>query len=610
MCAPKAVRVSWQRPVPLVGDTTSALARRASPRGWAFDESDRDSFYMAVLGRRDVRRFRPDELESDVLMRVLSAAHAAPSVGHSQPWRFVVVRDAATRDRAALMADREWRRQAATLGDEPGRQMLDLQLHGIRDAPVGVVVCCDRRTAAQGVLGRATYVDADLWSCACAIENLWLAARVEGLGTGWVTLFEPDELAGLVGLPPGVETLGWLCLGWPDERPPAPGLERAGWSTRQPLSNVVLWERWREGEGGPPPSHLRAPEPASVVGARDAADDLLTPPGSLGALDRAVDRMLALGLRPDASVTTIIAASCHPVTRHRVSTYDDWVTREVLEATVAGQSLGAVTARLVGADVVPVDVGVTGPAVPGAVPSRPLGRRGDLVSSDAMSVTDAQSIVSTGRELGRGVGEGIVTLGDVGIGNTTVAAALVVARLGLAIGDAVGLGAGGDSATLERKRVAVATATARAAAEHSDLEDPMVTLAALGGPEIAYLAGVTLGSAEAGSLVVLDGLVTSTAALIATAIEPAVAAHLVAGQESRERAHRLVNVQLGLEPLLSLRLRSGEGVGALLAAQLLRTAALLRDQSGRVVEVGSEVSSGQSEEGARPTEEVTRPTGT
>ena len=112
----------------------------------------------------------------------------------------------------------------------------------------------------------------------------------------------------------------------------------------------------------------------------------------------------------------------------------------------------------------------------------------------------------------------------------------------------------------------------------------MVTLAVLGGPEIAYLAGVALGAAEAGSLIVLDGLVTSAAALIAVAMEPAVAAHLVAGQESREQAHRVVNAQLGLEPLLSLRLRSGEGVGALLAVQLLRTAAALRDQAGRVTE--------------------------
>ncbi len=578
--------MSWQRPVPLVGDASSARARREAPRAWAFGERERDAFYAAVLGRRDIRRFRPDDLEPDVLERILSAAHAAPSVGHSQPWRFVVVRDADTRDRAALMADREWHRQAATFADRSGRQMLDLQLHGIRDAPVGVVVCCDRRTAAQGVLGRATFVDADMWSCACAIENLWLAARVEGVGTGWVTLFQPDELAALIGLPEGVETLGWLCLGWPDERPPEPGLERAGWSTRQPLSDVVLWERWHEDDEGPlpPPSHLHAPEPASVVGARDAADLLLTPPGSLGALDRAVDRMVALGLGSDAPVTAVIAAAGHPVTGHGVSTYDDAVTREVLEATVAGESLGAVAARLVGADVVAVDAGVPGDPVAGADRCRPAGARGDLVSSDAMSAADAVRMVGSGRELGRSLHGRLVALGEVGIGNTTVAAALVAGLLGLAAGDAVGLGAGGDSATLERKRTAVDAALRRVASAQADLGDPMVTLAALGGPEIAYLAGVALGAAEAGSLVVLDGLVTSAAALVAVAMEPAVAAHLVAGQESREQAHRVVNAQLGLEPLLSLRLRSGEGVGALLAVQLLRTAAALRSQAGRVTE--------------------------
>ena len=578
--------MSWQRPVPLVGDTSSARARREAPRAWAFGEAERDAFYAAVFGRRDIRRFRPDGLEPDVLERILSAAHAAPSVGHSQPWRFVVIRDAATRDRAALMADREWHRQAATLADRSGRQMLDLQLHGIRDAPVGVVVCCDRRTAAQGVLGRATYVDADMWSCACAIENLWLAARVEGVGTGWVTLFQPVELAALIGLPPGVETLGWLCLGWPDERPPEPGLERAGWSSRQPLSDVVLWERWSEDAEAPlpPPSHLHAPQPASVVGARDAADVLLTPPGSLGALDRAVDRMVALDLGPDAPVTAVIAAAGHPVTRHGVSTYDDSVTREVLEATVAGESLGAVAGRLVGADVVAVDAGVPGDPVAGTVQCRATGPRGDLVSSDAVSPADTARIVGAGRELGRSLGHRLVALGEVGIGNTTVAAALVARRLGLGAGDAVGLGAGGDSATLERKRAAVDAALARVATAHADLEEPMATLAALGGPEIAYLAGVTLGAAEAGSLVVLDGLVTAAAALIAVALEPAVAAHLVAGQESREQAHRVVNGQLGLEPLLSLRLRSGEGVGALLAVQLLRTAAALRSQAGRVTE--------------------------
>ncbi len=126
---------------------------------------------------------------------------------------------------------------------------------------MGVVVCCDRRAVPAAVLGRATFPDADMWSCACAIENLWLAARAEGLGLGWVTLFPPDELASLVGLPAGVETLGWLCLGWPDELPPNPGLERAGWSRRAPLDTVVLHERWDAGSKPPAASHAARSRP-------------------------------------------------------------------------------------------------------------------------------------------------------------------------------------------------------------------------------------------------------------------------------------------------------------------------------------------------------------
>ena len=274
--------MSWARPVPLVGDSTTAAQRRDDPSGWAFPPAARDALYAVLDGRRDIRRFRPDPIDATTLERVLKAAHAAPSVGHSQPWRFIVVQEGATREQAALMADRERCRQAAGMEPEAAQQLLDLQLEGIREAPVGLIVCCDRRVPASGVLGRSTFVDADIWSCACAIENLWLAARAEGLGTGWVTLFRPEELCALLALPEGVETLGWLCLGWPDERPPWPGLERAGWSRRQPLSDVVLFERWPADGPSPPISKLRAPAPSSVVEARDHADELLQCAGRAG----------------------------------------------------------------------------------------------------------------------------------------------------------------------------------------------------------------------------------------------------------------------------------------------------------------------------------------
>jgi nicotinate-nucleotide--dimethylbenzimidazole phosphoribosyltransferase len=200
-----------------------------------------------------------------------------------------------------------------------------------------------------------------------------------------------------------------------------------------------------------------------------------------------------------------------------------------------------------------------------------------------MTAEDAAALVEEGRALGHELASsGLVCLGEVGIGNTTVAAALACALLGLRPDDAVGLGSGADAAMLERKRTVVAGALARARDRRGPaLADPMTALTVLGGPELAMLAGVTLGAAAAGVPVVLDGLATSLAALVAVRLEAAAQAALVAGHRSRERAHAAVLTELGLEPLLDLRLRAGEGVGACLAAQLLLAALGVRRTAGR-----------------------------
>jgi nicotinate-nucleotide--dimethylbenzimidazole phosphoribosyltransferase len=564
--------VTWPRPVPTVGDTSAASERAADPSGWAFDETIIAGLRAVIGGRRDIRRFRPDPIDPALVREVLQAGHLAPSVGHSQPWRFIVITEQQTRDRAALLADRERLRQAEQLVPDRRARLLDLQLEGIREAPVGIVVACDRRTPAAGVLGRATFPDTDLWSSACAIENIWLAARAVGLGVGWVTLFQPADLAALLQLPAGVETLGWLCLGWPDERPPTPGLERAGWSQRLSLDDVILAERWPAAdEPPPPPSHLRGPDQRAVVGARDGADRLLTAPSSLGVLDSAINRVLALGHSELTGGALVLVAADHPVAHHQVSGFPVTVTADVLAATERGESLGAAAAASARLTVT-------------VRRADPLDPQGDLVNADALSATDMQRLLAEGRELGTAAATtGLVCLGEVGIGNTTVAAALTCALLGRTPEDTVGLGVGADSAILNRKREVVSAALARARREHGTaLDRPEISLAALGGPEFATLAGVVLGAAESGAPIVLDGLATSVAALIAVRMEPAVQSHLVAGQRSRERSHGAVLTELGLEPLLELRLRSGEGVGACLAAQLLLSGLAMRRTAGRV----------------------------
>jgi nicotinate-nucleotide--dimethylbenzimidazole phosphoribosyltransferase len=180
-------------------------------------------------------------------------------------------------------------------------------------------------------------------------------------------------------------------------------------------------------------------------------------------------------------------------------------------------------------------------------------------------------------------GSGLVALGEVGVGNTTVAAALVAALLGAGVADVVGRGAGSDSAMVATKRRVVAEALWRWEAGGGDpLAEPLAVLRVLGGPEVAILAGVVLGAARVGAAIVLDGVTTSVAALVAVGIEPAASAHLVAGQRSREPAHPLVLDALGLEPLLDLRLRAGEGAGAAMAVSLLRAGLAVRADAARV----------------------------
>ncbi|HWD52471.1 MAG TPA: 5,6-dimethylbenzimidazole synthase, partial [Acidimicrobiales bacterium] len=562
----------WPRPVPVIGDRTSAAERSTQTDAWRLADDSRRGLYEAIHSRRDIRRYRPDPLDDELVTRILEAAHAAPSVGHSQPWRFVLVNDPSTRDRAAWIADQERLAQAKDLTPAAGRHLLDLQLEGIREAPMGIVVCCDRRAPAAGVLGRRTFPDADLWSCICAIENLWLAARAEGLGVGWVTLFPPDELASLLDLPAEVVPLGWLCLGWPDERPPDPGLERVGWSKRLPLTGVVMRERWTADEHQPEPpiSKLRAPDQRAVVATRDSADDLLTPLGSLGVLDRAVDRVVALGHAGLSGGTLMLVGGHHPVVELGVSAFDPDVTAEVLSAARAGLALGAVAATGAGLGVEVFDAGWS---------------TGNLRDDDALDDRVARRLVDEGMAEGKRIAaRGAVALGEVGVGNTTVAAALTALLLGLDATEVVGLGAGADSAVIERKRTVVAQGVSRTRRVHGiEAAEPFTALAGVGGPEFAFLAGVTLGAAEEGAPIFLDGLATSVAGLIAVLIEPAAASHLVAGQVSRELAHAAVLGRLGLEPLLDLRFRAGEGAGACLAANLVFQALRIRSQTARTV---------------------------
>lgn len=209
----------------------------------AYTDSERRAIYKVMSERRDTRRFSANSAVPEyVLRRVLAAAHSAPSVGLMQPWRFIRITDCRRRREIHALVDAERHRTAAALGEREA-EFLALKVEGILEcAELLVVALADDRE--KHVFGRRTMPYMDLASVSCAIQNLWLAARAEGLGMGWVSLFDPDELAQVLALPSDAEPVAVLCLGPVPEFPDRPMLEIDKWATARPLSEMVLENSW------------------------------------------------------------------------------------------------------------------------------------------------------------------------------------------------------------------------------------------------------------------------------------------------------------------------------------------------------------------------------
>lgn len=210
----------------------------------AFTEAQRTGVYRAIAERRDMRHFNGGEIAPELLARLLEAAHQAPSVGLMQPWRFIRIRRAELRLAIAELVERERVLTAEALG-ERGREFMQLKVEGIKGcAELLVVALMDGREA--HVFGRRTMPQMDLASAACAIQNLWLAARAEGLGMGWVSLFDPQALAELLRMPVGAEPVAVICLGPVDTFYPAPMLALQGWTQPRPLQELLFEDGWEE----------------------------------------------------------------------------------------------------------------------------------------------------------------------------------------------------------------------------------------------------------------------------------------------------------------------------------------------------------------------------
>ncbi|GGT19237.1 nicotinate-nucleotide--dimethylbenzimidazole phosphoribosyltransferase [Streptomyces chromofuscus] len=567
-----------------------AEARQSTgPAAPAYDDAEREAVLKVMRERRDIRNgFRSDPIPHEVLLRVLEAAHTAPSVGHSQPWDFVVIRSAETRRTMHELAMRQREAYAKSLPKGRAKQFKELKIEAILDTPVNIVVTADPTRGGRHTLGRHTQPQMAPYSAALAVENLWLAARAEGLGVGWVSFFDEREMVRALGLPEHLEVIAYLCVGYVDEFPDEPELMQAGWSKRRPLSWVVHEETYgRRALPGEEPHDLLAetvsqirPLDAKALGeAWERQKRMTKPAGALGMLEIISAQLSGLSRQcpppiPEPAAVAIFAGD-HGVHAQGVTPWPQEVTAQMVANFLGGGAVCNAFANQVGAEVCIVDVGVAAelPSTPGLLPRKVRPGTADMTTGPAMTREEARQAIEVGIETARDLvaaGNKALLTGEMGIANTTASAALISVFTGTDPAEVTGRGTGINDETLARK-----TEVVRRAIElhQPDPADPIGVLAALGGLEHAAIVGLLLGGASLRTPVILDGVSAGAAALVARAIAPEVLAACIAGHRSAEPGHVAALNKLGLRPLVDLDLRLGEGTGALLALPLVQSTA-------------------------------------
>ncbi|WP_073945685.1 nicotinate-nucleotide--dimethylbenzimidazole phosphoribosyltransferase, partial [Streptomyces kebangsaanensis] len=583
-----AAAVPGEEPGPEAQDADQEQ-KPAGPPAPAYDDAEREAVLKVIRERRDIRNgFRSDPIPHEVLLRVLEAAHTAPSVGHSQPWDFVVIRSAETRRAMHELVMRQREAYAKSLPKGRAKQFKEMKIEAILDTPVNIVVTADPTRGGRHTLGRHTQPQMAPYSSALAVENLWLAARAEGLGVGWVSFFDEREMVRALGLPEHLEAVAYLCVGYVDEFPEEPELVQAGWSKRRPLSWVVHEETYgRRALPGEDPHDLLAetvaqirPLDAKALGeAWERQKRMTKPAGALGMLEIISAQLSGLSRQcpppvPEPAAVAVFAGD-HGVHAQGVTPWPQEVTAQMVANFLGGGAVCNAFANQVGAEVCVVDVGVAAdlPATTGLLPRKVRAGTSDMTTGPAMTREEAKKAIEVGIETARDLvaaGNKALLTGEMGIANTTASAALISVFTGADPAEVTGRGTGINDETLVRK-----TDVVRRALElhRPDPADPIGVLAAVGGFEHAAMVGLLLGGASLRTPVILDGVSAGAAALVARAIAPEVLAACIAGHRSAEPGHVAALNKLGLRPLVDLDLCLGEGTGALLALPLVQSTA-------------------------------------
>jgi nicotinate-nucleotide--dimethylbenzimidazole phosphoribosyltransferase len=528
-----------------------------------------------ILHRRDVRgnRFLQTPLPDDVIEKIILSALHGPSVGFSQPWEFVLIRDPEQKQKIRATFDTENERASVLFDAEKSEQYAKMKLEGILEAPISMAVFY--KPSRTAVLGQTSMKEVGLYSVVCAIQNMWLMARALNVGIGWVSILDPEKVRDILNAPAENQLVAYLCLGYVKEFLDKPELEILAWEKRKHLQQVLIQEKYKAAEKK---TFSIAPLQDSLTDALLHKIDFKTKPR--GALGRLEEIALQIGriqntLSPVLTKPVILVfAADHGIAKEGVSAYPQEVTYQMVMNFLSGGAAINVFCNQNGIDINIVDAGVNYDFPDGlaGLTRCKIGRgTKSFLHEPAMTPQETQKSIEAGAKIVRDLqqqGSNIIGFGEMGIGNTASASALMSVLCKRSIEKCVGQGTGIGQEALEKKKAIIS----QAIAFHGKAHTPFEALTIFGGFEIAQMCGGMLQAAELGMVILVDGFISTAAFLVAAEMEPSLKGYAIFCHQSGEQGHRVMLDYLQANSLLNLGMRLGEGTGAAMAYPVIQAA--------------------------------------
>ncbi len=531
--------------------------------------------------RRDTRHFTNEPVPGEVLEKALKAGHTAPSVGLSDATRYYVIKSLAVKQEVKKLFEGYNQKACDQIEEESKKAAYKaLKLEAILDAPIGLVVCYDRSVLNDFTIGTVASNDTIKFSAVCAVQNIWLSLTEQGYSMGWVSIINYYQFKKVLALPDEIEPLGYFCIGKPATNyDNQPMLHQLGWKSKvsNPTVSEIKVANRTEDEIDPRAfsNNFSVPDDVSQQLA-SLINNKTKPTGSLGVLEE-----LAQHIGEVLRTTTpklkkpyiVLFAADHGIAQHGVSAYPQEVTRQMVCNFLEGGAAINVFCKQHDLLLKIVDAGVNYDFAPQLnVIHNKIGRgTQSFLNGPAMSLSELKLCLQKGAEVVQAIyNEGCNTIGfgEMGIGNTSSASALMSVLCNIPIENCIGKGTGVNDEQLVKKQQILQTAIKNYNGDKGDLQ----LMAHFGGFEILQIAGGMLQAKRNNMLIFVDGFICTVAFLCAYKISPAVKDNAIFSHQSGEHGHKQLFEYLRAEPLLKLKMRLGEGTGCAVAFPLLQSA--------------------------------------